>query len=81
MTEFFGKSQAVKNIMGVLGEQGDNYKQILDEMGDSAGFTADAFEVLSQTPGFQIEKSINNIKLSFQEIGDIIMPTIAKIIQ
>jgi len=81
MTEFFGKSQAVKNVMGTLGEQGENYKQILDDMSDSAGFTADAFDVLSQTPGFQIEKSINNIKLNFQEIGDIIMPTIAKIIQ
>lgn len=81
MTEFFGKSQAVKNIMGVLGEQGDEYKQILDDMSDSAGFTADAFDVLSKTPGFQIEKSINNIKLSFQEIGDIIMPTVAMIIQ
>ena len=81
MTEFFGKSQAVKNVMGVLGEQGESYKQILVEMGDSANFTADAFDVLSQTPGFKIEQSINNIKLSFQEIGDIIMPTIAKIIQ
>jgi TP901 family phage tail tape measure protein len=81
MTELFGKSQAVKNIMGTLGEQGDEYIQILDEMGDSAGFTAEAFDVLAQTPGFQIERSINNIKLSFQEIGDIIMPTIAMIIQ
>ena len=81
MTEFFGKSQAVKNIMGVLGEQGDNYKQILDDMATSAGFTADAFDVLSNTPGFKIEQSINNIKLSFQDIGDIIMPTIAAMIQ
>ena len=81
MTEFFGKAQAVKNVMGTLGTQGENYKQILDDMGESANFTADAFEVLSQTPGFQIEKSINNIKLNFQEIGDIIMPVIAKLIQ
>ena len=80
MTEFFGKSQAVKNIMGVLGTQGENYKTILDDMSTSAGFTADAFEVLSSTPGFQIEKSLNQIKLSFQEIGDIIMPTISGII-
>tara|TARA_R100001530_G_scaffold136373_1_gene116814 strand:+ start:1985 stop:4597 length:2613 start_codon:yes stop_codon:yes gene_type:complete len=81
MTEFFGKSQAVKNIMGVLGEQGENYKTILDDMTTSAGFTADAFDVLSNTPGFKIEQSINNIKLSFQEIGDTIMPTIAAMIQ
>ena len=80
MTEFFGKSQAVKNIMGVLGTQGENYKTILDDMSTSAGFTADAFDVLSSTPGFQIEKSLNQIKLSFQEIGDIIMPTISGII-
>ena len=80
MTEFFGKSQAVKNIMGVLGTQAENYKTILDDMSTSAGFTADAFEVLSSTPGFQINKSLNQIKLSFQEIGDIIMPTISGII-
>ena len=81
MTDFFGKSQAVKNVMGVLGEQGDSYKQILLDMGESANFTADAFDVLSQTPGFKIEQSINNIKLSFQTIGDIIMPTVSMIIQ
>ena len=80
MTEFFGKSQAVKNIMGVLGTQAENYKTILDDMSTSAGFTADAFDVLSSTPGFQIEKSLNQIKLSFQEIGDIIMPTISGLI-
>lgn len=81
MTSLFGKSQAVKNIMGVLGEQGESYKQILDEMGESADFTADAFEVLSDTPSFKIEKSINNIKLAFQDIGAIIMPTVSAIIQ
>ena len=81
MTEFFGKSQAVKNIMGVLGEQGENYIKILDDMGDSADFTADAFDVLSQTPAFKIEKSINNIKLNFQKLGGIIMPVISALVQ
>ena len=79
MTSLFGKSQAVKNIMGVLGEQGENYKLILDEMGESADFTSQAFDVLSQTPSFKIEQSINNIKLAFQEIGGIIMPVVSDI--
>ena len=79
MTELFGKSQAVKNIMGVLGEQGDNYIEILDEMGDSADFTADAFGELANTPGFKMEKALNDMKLTLQDIGDIILPVMSDI--
>lgn len=81
MTELFGKSQAVKNIMGVLGEQGDNYIEILDGMAESAGFTEDAFAELAKTPGFKMEQSINNIKLTLQDIGDIVLPVMADIVQ
>ena len=81
MTEFFGKAQAVKNVMGTLGEQGENYKKILDDMGSSADFTQKAFDELAKTPGFKMEKSINNIKLDFQKVGDTIMPVVEKIIK
>tara|TARA_R100000742_G_C4279648_1_gene104985 strand:+ start:11799 stop:14423 length:2625 start_codon:yes stop_codon:yes gene_type:complete len=80
MTELFGKSQAVKNIMGVLGEQGENYIQILDEMGDSADFTQEAFDELANTPGFKMEQAINNIKLTLQDIGDIVLPVMSDIV-
>ena len=80
MTQFFGKAQAVKNLFGTLGKQGDTYLEILDEMGESANFTAEAFDVLAETPAFKIEKSINNIKISFEKIGSIAMPVIAKIL-
>ena len=81
MTEFFGKSQAVKNIMGVLGEQGDNYKQILDEMGDATGMVSDSFDTVSGTTGFKMEQSFQEMKNAAQELGVMLMPIFTQIVE
>ena len=81
MTEFFGKSQAVKNIMGVLGEQGDNYKQILGEMGDATGMVSDSFDTVSGTTGFKMEQSLQTMKNAAQELGVMLLPIFTKIVE
>jgi len=81
MTEFFGKSQAVKNIMGVLGEQGDNYKQILEDMGDSTGMVSEAFDTVSGNTGFKMEQSLQTMKNAAQELGVMLMPIFTKIVE
>ena len=80
MTDLFGKSQAVKNIMGVLGTQGKTYIQILGEMDNATGLVNDGFSDLEQTTGFKMLKSWNNLKLATQELGVIMMPIFTKIV-
>ena len=81
MTEFFGKSQAVKNIMGVLGEQGENYKGILEEMESATGMVSDSFDTVSGTTGFKMEQSLQTMKNAAQELGVMLLPIFTKIVE
>ena len=80
LTEFFSKSQALKGVLGVLGNQTETYGEVLESMGGSAGFVADGFETLSKTTGFKMEKAFNNLKISAMELGAVLMPVFTTIV-
>jgi TP901 family phage tail tape measure protein len=81
MSDLFGKSQAIKNIMGTLGEQGDTYIQILDNMEESSGALNEGFESLEQTAGFKMQKSFNTLKMAVQDLGTTMMPIFTQIVE
>tara|TARA_R100001594_G_scaffold27813_1_gene52790 strand:- start:4803 stop:7502 length:2700 start_codon:yes stop_codon:yes gene_type:complete len=81
MTEFFGKSQAVKNIMGVLGNQSGEYVKILDEMGGATGMVSDGFDTVAGTTGFQMQQTFQEMKLAVQELGVMLMPLFTSIVK
>ena len=74
LSEFFSKSQALKGVLGVLGEQTGSYTEILDQMGESQGFVNDAFETTSQTAEFKFKQSIADLKTAGIELGESLMP-------
>jgi len=80
LTEFFSKSQALKGVLGVLGNQTETYGEVLDAMGGSAGFVADGFDTLSKTTGFKMSKAFNNLKMSAMELGSVLMPVFTAIV-
>ena len=81
LTQFFSKSQALKGVLGVLGNQTETYGEVLEAMGGSAGFVADGFETLSKTTGFKMQKAFNNLKISAMELGAVLMPVFTTIVQ
>jgi len=81
MSDLFGKSQAIKNIMGTLGEQGDTYIEILDNMEESSGALNEGFESLEQTAGFKMQKSFNTLKMAVQDLGTTMMPIFTQIVE
>ena len=81
MTEFFGKSQAVKNIMGVLGNQSGEYVKILDEMGGATGMVSDGFDTVAGTTGFHMQQTFQEMKLAVQELGVMLMPLFTSIVK
>lgn len=79
LTQFFSKSQALKGVLGVLGNQTETYGEVLESMGGSAGFVADGFDTLSETAGFKMQKSFNNLKMAATELGAMLMPVFTAI--
>lgn len=80
LTEFFSKSQALKGVLGVLGNQTETYGEVLDGMGTSVGMVSDGFDTLSETSGFKMQKAFNNLKNAATELGAMLMPVFTKIV-
>ena len=80
LTQFFSKSQALKGVLGVLGNQSDTYTEILDGMGDSAGMVDEGFDTLSKTAGFRMQQSFQSLKNSAMELGAMLMPVFETIV-
>ena len=79
LSAFFSKSQALKGVLGVLGTQTETYKEVLDDLGDSAGFVENGFERVSEGPGFKLQKTFNDLKLAGQQLGEALLPFIVKL--
>lgn len=80
LTQFFSKSQALKGVLGVLGNQTETYGQVLEGMGDSAGMVEEGFDTLSQTAGFNMQKSFQNLKNAAMQLGATLMPVFTTIV-
>ena len=79
MSKFFSKSQALKGVFGVLGEQTETYGNVLDAMNDSTGLVSDGFKTLSETSGFKMQKTFNDLKMAATELGATLMPVFTAI--
>ena len=79
LSEFFSKSQALKGVLGVLGNQTESYKNVLEELGDSQGFVNEAFKTTSETSAFQFQQALTDLKVAGTELGTTIMPIASKI--
>ena len=79
MASFFGKSQSLKGVLGVLGNQTEEYSSILEQMGESTGFVSDAFDQTSQTDAFKMEQALNNLKVAGTTFGDSLSPVVTQL--
>ena len=79
LSDFFSKSQALKGVMGVLGEQTESYTGILEDMHKAQGFVNDAFAVASQESTFKFQKALADLKVAGVELGNAIIPIATKI--
>ena len=81
LSAFFSKSQALKGVLGVLGNQTDDYIGILDELEKSQGFVNNAFETASEDSMFKFNQAMSKLKVAGIELGNAIMPLATKIIE
>jgi TP901 family phage tail tape measure protein len=76
LSEFFSKSQSLKAVLGVLGNQTGTYKDILLELEESVGFVNNAFDETSKTSAFKMEKAMNDLRVAGTMLGQELFPIV-----
>tara|TARA_R100000655_G_scaffold102994_1_gene149123 strand:+ start:779 stop:3259 length:2481 start_codon:yes stop_codon:yes gene_type:complete len=74
LSEFFSKSQALKGVINVLGNQTGDYVSILGELENASGMVSEGFDTLTQTTGFKLQKAWNDLKLAMMDFGVVLVP-------
>ena len=76
LSEFFSKSQSLKAVLGVLGNQTGTYKDILLELEESVGFVNNAFDETAETSAFKMEKAMNDLRVAGTMLGQELFPIV-----
>ena len=79
MGAFFGRSQAMRAALSVLGKQSKNYTMFLDDMADSTEFVGESFDITAKTGAFKMEQAMNNLKVAGTELGEALEPVVVAI--
>lgn len=72
-SDIFPNLRALRGVLDLLGKGADTTKDIFNELSKSQGATQKAFEVTEKRASFQLQKSLNNVKESFKEVGEEIL--------
>jgi TP901 family phage tail tape measure protein len=65
----FGNVRALSGIMDLLGSNVETTRQIFSAMENTLNATDKAFKINSQSAGFQLTKSLNDLKVAFTQLG------------
>ena len=76
LSEFFSKSQSLKAVLGVLGNQTGTYKDILLELEGSVGFVNEAFDETAETSAFKMKKAMNDLRVAGTMLGQELFPIV-----
>jgi TP901 family phage tail tape measure protein len=71
----FGNVRALSGVMDLLGANVETTRQIFDNMTKTQGATAKAFEATSESASFKLQKSLNELRVAFTELGGELLST------
>jgi TP901 family phage tail tape measure protein len=76
-----GGARGVIVGLGLVGKHANAVNGILDRTEHSTGSTSRAFKAMAEGPGFKMHKAINSLKVSLEELGDVLAPTVVRMAQ
>ena len=80
LSTLFGRVEALVPVLSLAGTGGEDFNNILEQMGDKAGATQEAFEKMAASPGFKVDQlmsSISNAAISLGAVlSDLLTPAI-----
>ena len=77
----FGNVRALAGVMDLMGAGLESTEQIFASMNNTAGLTGEAFGKLANTQAFQLEKSLNELKSVFTDIGAVLLDAFLPVIK
>ncbi|MGL5549778.1 MAG: phage tail tape measure protein, partial [Culicoidibacterales bacterium] len=80
LKDMFGSVEAGTAALTITKEEGNEFKDVLDKMGDSAGNTTEAFEIMNNTPMNEMKKAMENLKNAGIELGNELIPVVLDIV-
>jgi TP901 family phage tail tape measure protein len=69
LAQLFGGVEALVPVMALTGAAGEDMAQILEDMGIKSGATAEAFEKMANSPGFQSKRVFASITAEVIKLG------------
>ena len=79
LSDMFGSAEASKSALSLMANEGKEYVDVLNQMNGALGTTDKNFEKVNNTSGKDLQRSINELKNSFLNLGDNLVPIIGKI--
>jgi TP901 family phage tail tape measure protein len=77
----FANTRALSGVLDLMGNNLASTEQIFQRMNNTAGITAEAFTELEKSASFKLNKSLNDVKVAFTEIGVVLLETFTPAIQ
>lgn len=81
ISDMFSSVEAGNAALQLTGKGAERFTDFIDQMNNSTGATGKAFETMSDTLQFQLNKMFSAVSVLFVEIGRIIEPIVKPIIQ
>ena len=79
LSDMFGSAEASKSALSLMANGGKEYVDVLNQMNSALGTTDKNFEKVNNTSGKDLQRSINELKNSFLNLGDNLSPVIQEI--
>jgi TP901 family phage tail tape measure protein len=79
LASVFGNVRALSNVLGTAGAQGETYAAVLDNISNSTGIVDEGFKNVSEESGFKFKQTLNEIKNTGIELGNMLLPLVLKI--
>ena len=80
-TAIFPNIRALKGVLDLTGAGLESNRQIFDSLTKSMGATDEAFEKTSKSASFKMTKSLNAMKASLIEVGNVILVALVPAVQ
>ena len=76
IAKLFGGVEALVPLLALSGEAGEKFAETMELMGDRAGATQAAFDLMANSPGFQIGRITSGINAEFTRLANTVLKAI-----
>lgn len=77
LAQLFGNVEGLVPIMALAGTASEDFAAILDQMGDSAGKTDEAFDIMSATMEFKLNRFMTALNIIAINVGNVLLTVLA----